>query len=64
MEEKIVRFIKERPALSVNHLEKEAGLAQGTLSKAIRGVRRLNPNHIEKLIPVLKRYGFEYPTAE
>jgi len=45
--------------LSVNQLEKEAGLAQGTLSKAINGVRNLNSNHIERLIPVLERYGFK-----
>lgn len=59
MEEKIINFLKERPALSVNQLEKEAGLAQGTLSKAIRGVRNLNQSHIDKLVPVLERYGFK-----
>ena len=59
MEEKIIEFIKKRPALSVNQLEKEAGFAQGTLSKAIRGVRQLNQSHIEKLIPVLEQYGFK-----
>jgi len=59
MEEKIVNFVKERPALSVNYIEKEAGLAQGTLSKAVRGVRNLTSKHIEKLIPVLEKYGFK-----
>lgn len=58
VEAKIIEFIKERPSLSVNNLEKEAGLAQGTLSKAVHGVRRLTQRHIDKLLPVLQRYGF------
>jgi len=58
MQEKIIEFLKERPALSVNQLEKEAGLPPTTLSKAVRGERKLNDSHIEKLLPVLKKYGF------
>ncbi len=58
MQEKIIEFFKERPALSVNHIEKEAGLPPTTLSKAVRGERNLNEAHIQKLIPILKKYGF------
>ena len=58
MQEKIIDFLKERPALSVNQLEKEAGLPPTTLSKAVRGERNLNEQHIQKLIPILKKYGF------
>ena len=58
MQEKIIEFLKERPALSVNQLEKDAGLPPTTLSKAVRGERNLNEAHIQKLMPVLKKYGF------
>ncbi|MFN8257700.1 MAG: hypothetical protein U0W24_18540 [Bacteroidales bacterium] len=58
MQEKIIEFFKERPALSVNQIEKEAGLPPTTLSKAIRGERNLNKVHIQKLVPILKKYGF------
>jgi chromosome partitioning protein len=58
MQEKIIEFFKERPALSVNQIEKEAGLPPTTLSKAVRGERNLNEAHIQKLIPILKKYGF------
>lgn len=59
MHEKIIEFLQERPALSLNQLEQEADLPQSLLSKAIKGKRRLNQNHIEKLIPVLEHYGFK-----
>jgi len=59
MHEKIIEFLIERPALSLNQLEKEAGLPQSLLSKAKKGIRRLNQSHIEKLIPVLEQYGFK-----
>ncbi len=59
MHEKIIEFLSERPALSLNQLEKEAGLPQSLISKAMKGKRRLNQGHTEKLVPVLERYGFQ-----
>jgi chromosome partitioning protein len=59
MHEKIIEFLKARPALSLNQLEKQAELPQSLLSKAIKGKRRLNQKHIEKLVPVLEEYGFK-----
>ena len=59
MHEKIIEFLLERLALSLNQLEKEAGLPQSLLSKATKGKRRLNQGHIEKLVPVLELYGFK-----
>jgi predicted transcriptional regulator len=58
MNEKIIKFLSERPALSLNQLEKEAGLPQSLLSKAIKGKRVLNEGHLLKLVPVLEKYGF------
>jgi len=59
MHEKIIEFLKQRPALSLNMLEQEAVLPQSLLSKAMKGKRRLNQSHIDKLVPVLERYGFK-----
>lgn len=58
MNEKIIKYLSERPALSLNQLEKEAGLPQSLLSKVLKGKRSLNENHLVKLIPVLEKYGF------
>jgi predicted transcriptional regulator len=59
MYEKIIEFLKEHLALSLNQLEKQSGLPQSLLSKAMKGKRRLNQNHIEKLVPILEQYGFK-----
>jgi chromosome partitioning protein len=56
---KIHKFLTERPCLSVNCLEKESGLPPTTLSKFKRNERELNEDHIKKLIPVLKKYGYQ-----
>ena len=58
MNDKIIKFLSERPALSLNQLEKEAGLPQSLLSKVIKGKRALNEGHLTKLVPVLEKYGF------
>ncbi len=59
MNERIIEFFILRPALSLNQLEKETGLPQSLLSKVMKGKRRLNQHHIEKLVPVLEKYGFK-----
>jgi chromosome partitioning protein len=56
---KIIKFLKEHPCLSVNCLEEAAGLPPTTLSKAKREERELNNEHLKKLIPVLKKYGYQ-----
>ncbi len=58
MNDKIVKYLLEHPALSLNQLEKEAKLPQSLLSKVTKGKRKLNESHLDKVIPVLKRYGF------
>ena len=57
MNEIIIEFLKERPALSLNQLEKEAELPQSLLSKVMKGKRVLNENHLKRLVPVLQKYG-------
>jgi len=59
MHEKIIEFLKDHPAVSLNQLEKAAELPQSLLSKAMKGIRRLNQKHIEKLVSFLVQYGFK-----
>ena len=54
------RFFAERPALRVTAIEREATLGTGTLSKAIKGEKKLHRETIAKLKPVLKKYGFQW----
>ncbi len=57
MNETIIEFLTQRPALSLNQLEKEAELPQSLLSKVMKRKRTLNENHLKRLVPVLKKYG-------
>ena len=52
-------WLKERPCLSLRCLEKAAGIPTKTLSHYVNGRRKLNAEHIEKLKPVLIKYGFK-----
>lgn len=55
--DEVIRFFKKKPALSHPAIEKEAGLPNTTLSKAMSGQRKLNQRHLEALEPVLHQYG-------
>lgn len=55
----IADFLKDRPSISLRGLETEADLPTKTLSHYVNGRRKLSAEHIEKLIPVLSKYGFK-----
>lgn len=57
----IKAFFTERRqrCLSVNALEKEAGIPAKTLAHFIKGRRMLSGEHLEKLIPVLVDFGYK-----
>ncbi|BDD11958.1 hypothetical protein FUAX_43900 (plasmid) [Fulvitalea axinellae] len=55
----IIEFFKENDAISASVIEKKAGLSHSTISKALNGTRKLNKDHIRKLLPVLKQLGFD-----
>ncbi|MEM1135313.1 MAG: AAA family ATPase [Bacteroidota bacterium] len=59
-QEQIIQFLKENPAFSLSMLEKESGLSAGTLSKVLRGERKLNADHLKMLRPILYKYGMRY----
>ncbi len=56
---KMKDWINKRRSLNINSLEKEANLAQGTLSKYLKGKRPLSESNREALLEVLKKYGFK-----
>ncbi|BDD12784.1 hypothetical protein FUAX_52160 (plasmid) [Fulvitalea axinellae] len=54
----VSEFLKENSALSLSALEKEANLSTGLLSKVLKGERALNDSHLDKIGPVLLKYGY------
>jgi chromosome partitioning protein len=56
--EKILKFIRQKPALNLTQLEKEANLPKKTLHKAIQGTLTLNEKHCTLIEPVLRNYGY------
>lgn len=57
--EVIKEWLTNRPSLSLRGLENEANLPAKTLSHYVNGRRKLSAEHIEKLMPVLSKYGFK-----
>jgi chromosome partitioning protein len=56
--DKTILFLQKNPALSISILEKEAGLPNSTLAKALGGDRILNNKHLNALQPILMKYGY------
>ncbi|MEA5461475.1 ParA family protein [Arcicella sp. LKC2W] len=56
--DKTILFLRRNPALSISILEKEAGLPNSTLAKALGGDRILNTKHLNALYPILTKYGY------
>jgi chromosome partitioning protein len=56
--DKTILFLRRNPALSISILEKEAGLPNSTLAKALGGDRILNAKHLNALYPILVKYGY------
>jgi hypothetical protein len=61
MEEKILEYLRTHPCLSMRCVEQAAGIPTTTLSKALskEKYRGLTQDHIEKVVPILKEYGFK-----
>jgi chromosome partitioning protein len=56
---KLKKFFDERPALKPDGVGKEAGLPQSLLGKILRGERTLTDTYIQRLLPILKKYGYK-----
>lgn len=57
--EQIRAFLTERPLLTNRGVSKEAGLSDAYLGKVLTGHLRLTDNAIEKLKPILEKYGYQ-----
>ncbi|GJM64671.1 AAA family ATPase [Persicobacter diffluens] len=55
----IFKFLKNNEALSISGIELQAGIPKGSLQKAIGGYQKLSDGNLQKLITVLKRYGYQ-----
>lgn len=55
--EKVIEFLKNIPTFA--SIERDAGIPPQTISKILRGERKLSPNYLKKIIPVLKKYGYD-----
>ena len=56
----IILWIKSKPLINVSKLEREAGCPSGTISQCISNSgRNISFAHIDRIIMVLKNYGYE-----
>ncbi len=58
-DEQLRKWFADRPALKLTILEQEAKLPTRTLTQFVRG-RSLPVKHIEPLLNVLTKYGYNY----
>ncbi len=56
--EKLQQFFEERPTLSHHGIGKQAELSASLLGKILRNERKLTDETIEKLMPVIMKYGY------
>lgn len=52
------KFFEERPALKPNAIGVEAGLGVGYLNKVLKGEKPFSVNIINKVSPVIFKYGY------
>lgn len=57
--EQLKKFFGERPSLSVRGVAAEAGLSNSYLSQIFMGGRPLSQKSIDKLLPIVKKYGYK-----
>ncbi len=58
MSKDLRQWFKDHPCLQIRCLEIEADLPKKTLDHFVNGRRELNKDHLTKLTPVLKKYGY------
>lgn len=56
--DKILKFLKQKPALNFTQIEKESGIPAKTLHKALNGSLKLSDKHCQLIEPVLREYGY------
>lgn len=58
--EELKQFFAERPALSVRGVNDDAGMSDNYLGRILRENRKISQKTIDKLLPVLRKYGYGY----
>jgi hypothetical protein len=58
----LVAYIKSRPLISVNALEKQAEMPKNVLTQAVRGTRNVPEHYWHKLNSILIDYGYSIDT--
>lgn len=57
--EQLQQFFEERPALSHRAIGMEAQLSDSMMNKIMNGKRELTRESIDKLYPIIVKYGFK-----
>jgi chromosome partitioning protein len=57
-QEKLVRFLRAKPALNLSQIEKEAGIPSKTLHKALSEQKDIPAKHLPALDEAVRRYGY------
>jgi len=58
LSEKIIKFLKDRPLISVKGLEQTLSIPDSTIRRAMVGLRNIPKKHYESICNELKKYGF------
>ena len=56
--EQLRLFFEERPSLRPSSIGQEAGLGLGYLNKVLKGEKPFSDHVIEKILPVIDKYGY------
>ncbi|GAB4019233.1 AAA family ATPase [Spirosoma koreense] len=57
-QDKLVRFLRSKPALNLSQIEKEAGIPSKTLHKALSDQKDIPAKHLPALDEAVRRYGY------
>lgn len=57
--EELKAFFEEYSALSIKAVNREAGLSNSYLGKILSGERPLTQKTLDKIMPVLEKYGYK-----
>ncbi len=57
--ESIIDYLDKRPAIAITRLEAEAGIPKYTIHWAKQKKSRIPDKHIDNIVKVLRRYGYQ-----
>ncbi|UFH57913.1 ParA family protein [Spirosoma sp. KNUC1025] len=57
-QEKLVRFLRSKPALNLSQIEKDAGIPAKTLHKALSDQKDIPAKHLPALDEAVRKYGY------